>query len=121
MANDILISREALQSIMAEAAISRFKSKLEGYSSPLDSIVEDAFKINSDAIRKAVYKATSDVVGSEDFSAQLTQHLNHKLANLVINKCAGLVEKSFAQLMQDQTLRTKLQTAVIDIINKESE
>ena len=119
MAN-ILISGDAVQSLMAEAAIRRFKEKLEGYGSPLDAIISDAFKVNSDIIRAAVYKATSDCVNSEDFAAQLVQHLNHKLANLIINKCSGLVEKSFQALMQDAVLRNRLQSAVIAIIESAS-
>lgn len=116
--SEILVSKEVVLSVMAEAVVARFKGKLEGYSSPLDSIVEDAFKLNSDTIRKAIYKATSECVGSPDFAEQLRGHLNHKLANLVINKCSGLVEKSFQGLMQDAVLRNKLQTAVIEIIDK---
>lgn len=112
----ILIDEEQLQSIMARAAVTRFKEKLEGYSSPLDQIVTDAFKMNEATIRTAVYAATTECVKSESFGKQLIDALNHKLANLVINKCAGLVEKSFQALMQDQVLRTKLQSAVIEII-----
>jgi hypothetical protein len=117
--SDILIDGNAVQSLMAEAALKVFKSKLEGYASPLESIITDAFKLNSDTIRAAVYKATAECVNSPDFAAQLVQHLNHKLANLVINKCAGLVEKSFNSLMQDAVLRNKLQSAVIEIIERE--
>lgn len=121
MKHDILIDGDAVQSLMAGAAMKIFKDKLEGYASPLTPIIEDAFKVNADTIRKAVYAATADCVNSPDFGKQLTEHLNHKLANLVINKCAGLVEKSFQSLMQDQVLRTKLQSAVIEIIERESE
>lgn len=115
--NDIVISGESVRAVMAESALKIFKGTIEGYKSPLEPIIEDAFKMNSDAIRKAVYKATEDCVASPDFAAQLTAHLNHKLANLVINKCSGLVEKSFQGLMQDAVLRNKLQSAVIAIIN----
>jgi molybdopterin-guanine dinucleotide biosynthesis protein A len=118
--SDILISGDAVQSLMAEAALRVFKSKLEGYQSPLEGIITDAFKVNSDTIRAAVYKATADCVNSPDFANQLTQHLNHKLANLVISKCSGLVEKSFQGLMQDAMLRTKLQSAVVSIIERET-
>lgn len=120
MKHDILIDGEAIQSLMAAAAIQRFKDKLEGYGSPLDALVIDAFKVNSDAIRGAVYKATADCVNSPDFAVQLTSHLNHKLANLIINKCAGLVEKSFNEIMQDAVLRNKLQSAVIAIVEREA-
>lgn len=120
MNTDIVIDGDAVQSLMAAAAMKIFKDKLEGYSSPLGPIIEDAFKLNSDTIRKAVYKATAECVGSDEFAASLVEHLNHKLANLVINKCAGLVEKSFNGLMQDPVLRNKLQTAVIAIIEKET-
>jgi hypothetical protein len=116
MKTDILIEGSAVQSLMADAAMHIFKSKLEGYQSPLEPIISDAFKLNSDTIRAAVYKATAECVSSPDFAAQLVQHLNHKLANLVINKCSGLVEKSFQGLMQDQVLRNRLQSAVIAII-----
>ena len=121
MKTDILIDGERLQSLIAEAALARFKGSLEGYKSPLDSIVEDAFKMNSDTIRSAVYKATSECVSSPDFIAALVSHLNHKLANLIINRCSGLVEKSFHQLMQDPFLRNKLQSAVIAIIENQGE
>ncbi|HSC56456.1 MAG TPA: hypothetical protein VLC51_04605 [Nitrospira sp.] len=114
---DILIDRDQILSVMAEATLKRFKDKMEGYQSPLEPIIADAFKVNSDAIRAAIYKATAECVNSPDFATQLVQHLNHKLANLVINKCSGLVEKSFQGLMQDAVLRNKLQAAVIEIIN----
>jgi hypothetical protein len=120
MKHDILIDGDAVQSLMAASAMKLFKDKLEGYQSPLSPIIEDAFKVNSDTIRKAIYKATADCVASPDFGNQLVGALNHKLANLVINKCAGLVEKSFQTLMQDQTLRTKLQSAVLAIIEREA-
>lgn len=114
--SDILIDGNAVQALMAKAAMDVFKSKLEGYSSPLEPIIADAFKVHSETIRQAIYKATGECVNSPEFGAQLVQSLNHKLANLVINKCAGLVEKSFNNLMQDAVLRTKLQSAVIEII-----
>lgn len=117
----ILLDETQLESLMARAAVSRFKEKLEGYSSPLDSIIADAFKMNEAAIRSAVYAATTECVKAESFQKQLTEALNHKLANLVINKCAGLVEKSFQSLMQDQVLRNKLQSAVIEIIERAGE
>ena len=116
MKQDILVDSDAVLSIMAEAALKRFKEELEGYSSPLEPIIVDAFKVNSDTIRSAIYKATAECVNSPDFAAQLVEHLNHKLATLVINKCSGLVEKSFQGLMQDAVLRNKLQSAVIAII-----
>lgn len=115
---DIIIKAEAIQAIMAEAAVKVFKEKLEGYRSPLEPIIEEAFKANDAAIRKAVHAATSECVNSPDFAKQLVNQLNHKLANLVINKCSGLVEKSFNNIMQDAVLRTKLQTAVIAIIEQ---
>jgi hypothetical protein len=118
--SDIVISGDAVASLMAQAATKVFKEKLEGWQSPLGPIIEDAFKINSDAIRKAVYKATSECVNSPDFASQLTSQLNHKLANLIISKCSGLVEKSFNNLMQDAVLRTKLQSAVVEIIEREA-
>jgi hypothetical protein len=71
-------------------------------------------------IRSAIYTATGECVNSPEFAAQLTDHLRRKLAVLVINKCSGLVEKSFQELMQDAVLRNKLQSAVIDIIKKEA-
>ena len=118
--SDVIIDKDALLSLMAGAALTRFKDKMEGWQSPINGIVEDAFKIHSDAIRAAVYKATGDCVNSGDFQQKLTDQLNHKLANLIINKCSGLVEKSFNNLMQDAVLRTKLQSAVIAIIEKEA-
>lgn len=115
--SDIVINGDALNSLLASAALSRFKGSLEGYNSPLDSIIADAFKINSDKVRSAVYKATSAVVGSDDFAEQLQSALSHKLANLIINKCSGLVEKSFQEMMQDMVLRNKLQSAVVEIVS----
>lgn len=117
--SNIVLNEEQLESLLATAAVRRFKEKLEGYSSPLDGIIADAFKINEPAIRTAVYEATAKTVNSSAFTTSLVDALNHKLANLVINKCAGLVEKSFQGLMQDQVLRTKLQAAVIAIIEDE--
>ena len=115
----ILIDGDAVQSLMVSAAMKLFKDKLEGYASPLGPIIEDAFKVNAETIRKAVYTATADCVNSPDFGEQLVEHLNHKLANLIISKCTGLVEKSFQNLMQDAVLRTKLQAAVVTIIERE--
>ncbi|WP_152051780.1 hypothetical protein [Tautonia marina] len=118
--SDIVIKGDAIEAIMAAAAIKVFKDKIEGWQTPLGPIIEDAFKLHSEAIRKAVYTATAECVNSPDFAKQLVHQLNHKLANLVINKCSGLVEKSFNNLMRDEVLRTRLQTAVIEIIEKES-
>jgi hypothetical protein len=117
---DILISKDEILSVMAGAALKRFKDKLEGYQSPLEPIIADAFTLNAGVIRAAIYKATAECVSSPDFAAQLMEHLNHKLASLVINKCSGLVDKSFQELMQDAVLRNRLQSAVIEIINKAS-
>lgn len=115
---DILLSNDAVLDLMKEAVLKKFRDKLEGYNSPLEEIISDAFKVNSDTIRRAVYRATEECVNAPEFVGQLVGHLNHKLANLVINKCAGLVEKSFQELMQDAVLRNRLQTAVITIITE---
>jgi hypothetical protein len=116
--SDIIIEGDAIQAIMVDAVSKVFKDRLEGYQTPLEPIIKEAFAANDAAIRRAVHSATSQCVNSPDFAQQLVQQLNHKLANLIINKCSGLVEKSFNNIMQDAVLRTKLQTAVIEIIEK---
>lgn len=114
--SDVLIDSKQVHALMAHSAIAIFKQKLEGYQSPLEPLIKEAFDANASVIRQAIHKATSECVNSPEFAKSLVAALNHKLANLVINTCSGLVEKSFSQLMQDQVLRTKLQAAVIQIV-----
>lgn len=113
---DIIIDAKQLEAIIVGAAIVQGKSVLEGWKSPLEPIILDAFKVNDGVIRQKIYAAVEGAVRDENFTASLREALNHKLANLVIQKCSGLVEKSFNNIMQDPILRTKLQTEVVKIL-----
>ena len=54
-------------SVFAKAAIIRFKEKLEGYSSPLDKVVENASHAHQDTISKSVHDAVQTCVNSPSF------------------------------------------------------
>lgn len=117
--SDIIIKSADLEVILAQAILSKCKERLEGYNSPLNDMIVSIFNEQEPAIKAVVHEAVVGTVASDSFKKSLQDQLNKKLANLVINKCSGLVEKSFNSLMQDQVLRTKLQSEVVKIIEQD--
>lgn len=111
----VTIDNEAIKELMVKAVEGKITGVLGGYNSPLDKHVKEAFDKESETIRATILEAVSTCVRAPTFKKSLIEALNHKLANLVINRCSGLVEKSFNELMQDAVLRNKLQAAVIKI------
>lgn len=116
MAKDIIISSDTIKDIMVDAVGNRVRASVEGYKSPFDKHIQEAIQEQEENIKQAIHEAVSSAVKAPTFKKGLVEALNHKLANLVINRCSGLVEKSFNDIMQDAVLRNKLQAAVIKII-----
>lgn len=110
------IDQQAIKDMMVKAVEGKIMNVLGGYNSPLDKHVKEAFDKEAETIRTTILEAVSTCVRTPTFKKSLIEALNHKLANLVINRCSGLVEKSFNELMQDAVLRNKLQAAVIKIV-----
>lgn len=116
--SNIVIKSDDLELIIVQALMTKCKEKLEGYSSPLNETIVSIFNEQEPVIKAVIHDAVVGTVASDSFKKSLQDQLNKKLANLMINKCSGLVEKSFNSLMQDQVLRTKLQNEVISIIEQ---
>ncbi len=94
------------------------KSKLGGYNSPLDGIINDALKQHDAALRSMLYTAVQSAVGDEAFRNEVAIAVRHKLAQALIQKFGGELEKQVNVLKSDPATRARI-TLAIEAIVKE--
>ena len=92
------------------------KSKLTGYNSPLDKIIESAFLTQKEGIRDLLEEGISKCLSSEAFRHDIQQAVNQNLAKVLVQRFGGEVEKQVNALKSDPTTRARITLAIEQIV-----
>lgn len=94
------------------------KSKLTGYNSPLDVMISDALKRHDQVFRDMLYKAVADAVSEKTFREQIAEAVRHKLAQTLIQRFGGELEKQVNVLKSDPMTRARITLAIEEIVKE---
>lgn len=95
------------------------RNKLTGsYNNPLDGIINDTLKRHDAELRTMLYGAVQSAVGDDAFRSEVAIAVRHKLAQALIQKFGGELEKQVNVLKSDPTTRARI-TLAIEAIVKE--
>ena len=117
--NDALISKKDVEILIFQAITAKITSKLEGYSSPLEKIVNDVVLENEPKIRAVVTEALNTVFSDDKFSGLVKEEFQRKVAKNLVGKLEGAVEKSADKLRQDESVKARMILAIEAIVNSQ--
>lgn len=118
--NDALISKKDVEILIFQAITAKITSKLEGYSSPLEKIVNDVVLENEPKIRAVVTEALNTVFSDDKFSGLVKEEFQRKVAKNLVGKLEGAVEKSADKLRQDESVKARMILAIEAIVNSQT-
>lgn len=116
MSDQIDIDREFLNATRA-AIFESLKTKLSGYQSPLDPLIQRAVARHSARLESVIDEAIQSVTGGDDFRQQMRDALSHVIAKQLIAKLGGEVEKQVNQLKANPTTRAQITLAINRIVS----
>lgn len=94
------------------------KSKMGGYNSDLDKLVNAAILKHSDKFRTLLEEAISEAVLDADFRKQIKQAVTHSLAKTLVQRFGGEIEKQVNVLKSDPTTRARITLAIEEIVKQ---
>ncbi len=95
------------------------KSKLSGsYNNPLDGIINDALKRYDADLRSMLYEAVQSAVGNEAFRNEIAVATRHKLAQTLVQRFGGELEKQVNVLKSDPSTRARITLAIEEIVKE---
>lgn len=97
------------------AITAAMKTKLEGYNTPLDTLIKEVVAKHYPAIQARLDAAVESAL-TGDFGAALEDACAKKLAKVLISKMEGEIEKQANELRSSPEFRAKLVLAIGDVV-----
>lgn len=94
------------------------KSKLTGYSSPLEKMIESSLTKYSAEFRTMIETAIGTCVNDEKFREEIAVAVRHTLAKTLIARFGGEMEKQVNVLKSDPTTRARITLAIEEIVKQ---
>lgn len=95
------------------------KTKLgSSYGNPLDGLIKDALAKYDADFRSMLYGAVQSAVGEESFREEIAVAVRHKLAQVLIARFGGELEKQVNILKSDPTTRARITLAIEEIVKE---
>jgi len=113
-----IIDKKSIMEIITDALNSKIGERLNGYSSPLNNIVDEVVNENADTIREICRNALKTVVSDKQFEKSVRQEFEHKVAKSMVGKLEGSVEKAVEVLRQNPTLRAEIILVIEKMVKK---
>ncbi len=115
---DGILNKSEVLDIVVGAISSKFGERIKGYSSPLDSIIDDIVLEQSEEIRKISKNVLSQVIKDSQFKKDIKTEFRRKIAKSMVAKLEGSVEKAVEVLRQTPQLRAEMILAIEKIIKE---
>lgn len=96
------------------------KSKLTGYNSPLDKLIQQSIEQHGAELRSLLENAISSSIESADFREEITQAVNRSLAKTLIQRFGGEIEKQVNVLKSDPITRARITMAIEEIVKSQN-
>lgn len=68
--------------------------KLKGYNSPLQKIIDNAFKVHDTKLREIVYSSLSQTLEKKEFVEAVRQAFDHKIARAMVEHLSSTIDKA---------------------------
>lgn len=98
-----------------EALTEAIKSKLGGYNTPLDRLINECIQRHSSGISALLDEAVSACLKG-DFKEALQDACTRRLAKVLISKSEGEIEKQANELRSSPEFRAKLVVAISETV-----
>ncbi len=92
--------------------------KLKAYNSPLNSLIDSAFKEHDAQLREIVYSALSQTLEKKEFVKAVRQAFDHKIARAMVEHLTSTIDKAINSIRSDPTIKAKMVLAIETIINE---
>jgi len=103
---------------VAKKAISdAIVTELTGYNKPLSTLTANVISDNSGQLYTLINDEFSTLLNSDDFKVSLKEALNKKLAQTLISRMGGELEKQVNGLKSNPATRAKITLAIDNIIS----
>ena len=109
-----------MQRAVSEGLRKAVADKLSGYNSPLDKVLADAVAAKSGDIRGLLVESITSCFTEQDFRQQIATAVRHKLAQILIQRFGGELEKQVNTLKSDPATRARIILAIEEIVNAKS-
>jgi hypothetical protein len=96
------------------------KSKLGGYNSPLDKMINECLQKHDSDFRNLLLAAIQSAVGDDQFRESIQQQVRHKLANVLVARFGGELERQVNALKSDPATRARITLAIEEIVKERS-
>lgn len=96
------------------------KSKLGGYNSPLDKIINNVLDKHNGELSSLLNDAITSAIGNFEFREEIRNGLRHKLATLLVQRFGGELEKQVNVLKSDPTTRARITLAIEEIVKEKN-
>lgn len=90
--------------------------KLGGYNSPLDKILQATIEAQSGEIRALLNSSVAAALASDGFREQIASSVRKKLADLLVQRFGGEMERQVNALKSDPSTRARITVAIDEII-----
>jgi len=92
------------------------KTKLTGYNSPLDKLIAECLEKHSREFRDLLEGGIASCCTDETFRNDIQTAVRHKLAQTLIQRFGGELEKQVNVLKSDPTTRARITLAIEEIV-----
>lgn len=92
------------------------KTKLTGYSSPLDKLIDGVLKENDAEFRSLLNEALKSCLSEKAFRADIAMSVRHTLAKTLVQRFGGELERQVNALKSDPSTRARITLAIEEIV-----
>ena len=92
------------------------KSKLAGYNSPLEKLLEQAIAKHAPSIQALLCESLQSCIGDESFKQEIRDATRKILAKTLVARFGGELEKQVNTLKSDPATRARIVVAIEDIV-----
>jgi len=92
------------------------KTKLTGYNSPLDKLIEETISGHRSEFRQLLEEGISSAIDSNEFRTEIVTAVNRSLATSLVQRFGGEIEKQVNVLKSDPTTRARITIAIEEIV-----
>ena len=113
------IEENIIQEVRNSLNQSIVKTLGEGYNNPMSKLIEGVFESERAVTTKVVKEIFTEVIGSDEFKAQIKIEFQRKVAKNLVGQMEGQVKSAVQMLKQDPTFKSRMILAIEQIVETE--
>lgn len=92
----------------------------QGYSNPLDKLLNDAIATHTPKLRKLFEDAIASCIGDAEFVGEVASATRKTLAKTLVQRFGGELERQVNTLKSDPTTRARITLAIEEIVKQKA-